>query len=90
MNDVINSEGYTHAAWLNRIPVAAWMFMELVAVTCNLLLGYRFKGTGIALLLMFPTISAISFFVIADIDNPRNGVIQVVPQNLILAAQAMK
>jgi hypothetical protein len=24
MNDVLNSRGYTQAAWLNRIPIAAW------------------------------------------------------------------
>jgi len=24
MNDVLNSQGYTQAAWRNRIPVAAW------------------------------------------------------------------
>lgn len=24
MNDVLNSQGYTQAAWWNRIPVAAW------------------------------------------------------------------
>jgi hypothetical protein len=25
MNDVLNSQGYTQAAWWNRIPVAAWV-----------------------------------------------------------------
>ena len=25
MNDVLNSEGYTQAAWWNRIPVGAWV-----------------------------------------------------------------
>ena len=25
MNDVLNSQGYTHAAFLNRIPVEAWV-----------------------------------------------------------------
>ena len=24
MNDVLNSQGYTQAAWRNRIPTAAW------------------------------------------------------------------
>jgi hypothetical protein len=24
MNDVLNSQGYTQAAWWNRIPDAAW------------------------------------------------------------------
>jgi hypothetical protein len=31
MNDVLNSQGYTQAAWWNRIPVAAW---GLMSATC--------------------------------------------------------
>ena len=27
MNDVLNAQGYTQAAWWNRIPVAAWGLM---------------------------------------------------------------
>lgn len=27
MNDVINTQGYTQAAWWNRIPVAAWSLL---------------------------------------------------------------
>src|SRR6266704_3018966 len=40
MNDVLNSQGYTQAAWWNRIPVAAWSLMVAIAICCNLLLGY--------------------------------------------------
>src|SRR5947207_455573 len=40
MNDVINSQGYTQAAWWNRIPGEAWVLMGLIAVMCNLMLGY--------------------------------------------------
>ncbi len=40
MNDVLNSQGYTQAAWWNRIPEAAWVFLILTAVGCNLLVGY--------------------------------------------------
>ena len=40
MNDVLNSQGYTQAAWWNRVPAGAWMLMILVAVACNFLLGY--------------------------------------------------
>src|SRR5690348_4226562 len=39
MNDVLNSQGYTQAAWWNRIPVAAWGLMGLVAISCSLLFG---------------------------------------------------
>ena len=44
MNDVLNSQGYTQAAWWNRIPIAAWSLMFLIAVLANLLLGYGMHG----------------------------------------------
>src|SRR6266566_8656055 len=34
MNDVLNSQGYTQAAWWNRIPLAAWALMAAIAVCC--------------------------------------------------------
>ncbi len=40
MNDVLNSQGYTQAAWWNRIPLAAWGLMVAIAICCNLLIGY--------------------------------------------------
>ena len=33
---------------------------------------------------------AISFFLIADIDSPRGGVIRVSPQNLISLADSLR
>jgi hypothetical protein len=82
MNDVLNSEGYTEAAWLNRVPLAAWILLISIAAYCNFLLGYRAHGTTSLLLLVLPIALAISFFLIADIDSPRNGVIHVQPHNL--------
>jgi hypothetical protein len=32
--------------------------------------------------MMLPLVVAVSFFLIADIDSPRRGVIRVHPQNL--------
>src|SRR5499427_10546657 len=40
MNDVLNSQGYTQAAWWNRIPIAAWVLMAAIAIGCNLMNGY--------------------------------------------------
>src|SRR5689334_15804039 len=40
MNDVLNSQGYTQAAYWNRIPPPAWLLMFLIAIACNLLIGY--------------------------------------------------
>jgi hypothetical protein len=90
MNDVLNSQGYTQAAWLNRIPSAAWNLMGLIAICSNLLLGYRERSTGKLTLLVLPVIASIAFFLIADIDSPRGGVINIVPHNLIATSQSMK
>jgi hypothetical protein len=90
MNDVIDSAGFTNAAWLNRVPTSAWVFMEVIAIICNLLLGYRFKGHNVIILFLFPAITSLSFFVISDIDNPRHGIIRVIPQNLMLESEAMR
>ena len=84
MNDVLNSQGYTQAAWWNRIPVAAWLLMLAIAVCANLLVGFgaRRARREVLLLIVMPLVVAIAFFLIADIDSPRGGVIRVTPQNL--------
>ena len=41
MNDVINSQGNTQAAFWNRIPNAAWLLMAAIALCANVLFGYR-------------------------------------------------
>jgi hypothetical protein len=90
MNDVFNSQGFTQAAWLNRIPVAAWTLMGLIAIFSNLLMGYRERSTGMFALLVLPVIASIAFFLIADIDSPHGGVIRVAPHNLISTSQFMR
>jgi len=37
MNDVLNAQGYTQAAWWNRIPVAAWCLLITIGIFCNVL-----------------------------------------------------
>lgn len=78
-------------AWWNRIPLTAWILMTVIAICCNLLLGYgatRPEAEGI-LMLVLPITVSISFFLIADIDSPRHGVILVEPQNLESLAQSL-
>jgi hypothetical protein len=91
MNDVLNSQGYTQASYWNRIPVAAWSLMIAIAVCCHLLLGYGgFKvDAGNGLLFVMPLVVSTAFLLIADIDSPRRGFINVIPQNLISLAQSL-
>jgi hypothetical protein len=90
MNDVLSAQGHTQAAWLNRIPVAAWCLMGLIAICSNLLLGYRERSRRTLTLWVLPIIASIAFYLIADIDSPYAGIINVVPHNLIATSQSMK
>src|SRR4051794_12260439 len=40
MNDVLNSQGYTQAAWRNRVPVEAWALLAVISIFCNVMIGY--------------------------------------------------
>jgi hypothetical protein len=92
MNDVLNSQSYTQAAWWNRIPTAAWILMLAIAVCCNVLVGYRAHNFGqeAVVLLVLPLVASISFSLIADIDSPRGGLIRVIPQNLGALAESLR
>jgi len=90
MDDVLNSQGCTQAAWLNRIPGAAWAFLALIAIFANFLMGYRERSTGMFALLALPIVVSIAFFLLADIDSPGGGgIIHIAPRNLISASQSM-
>lgn len=89
MNDVLNSQGYTQAAWWNRIPRSAWVLMVAIALGCNLLIGYGAHRRDLRIFLIVPIAVSISFFLIADIDSPRRGTIHVAPQNLLSLSQSL-
>jgi hypothetical protein len=92
MNDVLNSQGYTQFAWGNRIPIPAWWLMVIIALFSNLLVGYstRRSRSGHLLLLVTPILVSVSFFLIADIDSPRGGIIRVHPTNLLSLSQTLQ
>jgi hypothetical protein len=92
INDVLNSQGYTQAAWWNRIPISAWCLMVVIAFCCNLLVGYGARSTGVGarFLLVLPLMVSVAFMFIADIDTPRHGFIRVIPQNLLSLAESLR
>jgi hypothetical protein len=91
MNDVLNSQGYTQAAWWNRIPVSAWALMVVIAIFCNVLIGYSARSPEAEpiLPLILPLIVSIAFLLIADIESPRRGLIRMHPQNLLGLSQSL-
>jgi hypothetical protein len=92
MNDVLNSQGYTQAAWWNRIPTSAWALLIAIAVCCSVLVGYgvRSERANAGLLFVLPVVISIAFLLIADIDSPRSGFVQVVPQNLVSLSEGLR
>ncbi|HYK36583.1 hypothetical protein [Alloacidobacterium sp.] len=89
MNDVLNWQGYTQAAWWNRIPAGAWSLMAALAGCCCILIGYSAHQRGAVLFTVVPVLVSIAFFLIADIDSPRRGIIRVAPQNLMSLSQSL-
>jgi hypothetical protein len=92
MNDVLNSQGYTQAAWWNRIPAGAWILLMAIGVCSNVLFGYyarRLEGSDIRFFVL-PLIVAVSFFLMADLDSPHGGLIRLTPQNLISLADSLR
>jgi hypothetical protein len=92
MNEVLNSQGYTQAAWWNRIPIEAWGLMGAIAICDNLLVGYIARRTEgkIRHFFILPLLVAIAFFLIADMDSPRGGLIRVRPQNLVSLSDSLR
>jgi hypothetical protein len=89
MNDVLNSQGYAQAAGRNRVPFEAWALLAAISIFCNLMIGYGAQGRGPFLLLILPVVLSISFFLIADIDSPRRGLIRIRPLNLESLAESL-
>jgi hypothetical protein len=90
MNDVLNTADTTTAAWLDRIPIAAWWLMLVIGVGSNVTLGFGAKRFNLFLLVVLPLTVAVSLFLIADIDSPRGGMVAVAPLNLSRLAASLK
>ena len=84
MNDVLNSQGYTQAAWSNRIPTTSWMLLIAVAIVCSALFGFVVRPADgkVRFAFLIPLVVAVALFLIADLDSPRGGFIRVAPNNL--------
>ena len=89
MNDVINSYGYTVAAWRNRLPIEVWLLIIAVATSCNFLIGFGAEKLSSATLGILPLTASLAILLIADVEGPHNGFVRVHPENLIDARAAM-
>jgi hypothetical protein len=90
MNDVLNAQGYTLAAWRNRLPVEVWMLLILIAAGCNFLVGFGAERLSPTTHAVLPIAAALAFLLIADVEGPRNGFVQVSPVNIDDVASSMR
>ena len=90
MNDVLNSYGYTVAAWRNRLPPEVWMLLILVAASCNFLIGFGAERLSAATHAILPLTASLAILLIADVEGPHNGFVRVHPVNLIDAAASIR
>ena len=92
MNNVLDLEGFTQAAWRNRLPVQAWELLAAIAIGGNILVGYgaRLRVQSAAYLVVLPIALSVALFLIADIDSPRGGLIHIEPGNLESLSHAIR
>lgn len=81
-NQLYISQQETMASWRNQIPLAAWLLLVVFGVCSNFLIGYHMRTGSYAWLLVVPFVTALTLFMISEIDVPGRGVIHVTPQNL--------
>jgi hypothetical protein len=66
--------------------------MAAIAICSVALVGFGARNAKAEskLLLVLPLVTSIAFFLIADIDSPRRGLIHVKPQNLLSLSQSLR
>ena len=56
----------------------------MIGICCNVLFGYNAHSENRNhLLLALPVIFSVAFFLLADLDSPRGGLIKVAPRSLL-------
>lgn len=90
VNDVANSQRATQAAWLNRIPLAAWALMVTISTGSCWLIGFRARRTDWLAFSVVPFAVSVSFFLMSDLDSPLGGAIRIAPQNLTSLSQSIQ
>jgi len=76
---------HTQASWHHRIPAMAWWLLLAFAFCANGLIGYNIRGIKGEnwLIVILPVLTTAAFYLTAEIDIPGEGVIRVIPDNLI-------
>ncbi|WP_158628911.1 DUF4239 domain-containing protein [Dyella choica] len=84
LNDMIDLDAKRVAARRNRVPPDIWALMTVLAILTSLIIGYGQRRRA-ALVTFIPAFTvAISMSLIADLDSPVHGLIQVSQQSMQL------
>jgi hypothetical protein len=82
LNDMIDLDGKRVAARLNRIPLDIWMLLGTLSILTSVVIGYGQRRRA-ALATFVPVLMvAIAVSLIADLDSPVTGLIQVSQQSM--------
>ena len=77
LNEVIDLDSQHVAALENRIPQRVWVLITIVALIAVFTRGLTLKRRFWLTLLLGPMTIAIAVLLIADVDSPRRGFMQV-------------
>ena len=77
LNEVIDLDSQRVAALENRIPQRVWMLITIVALIAVFTRGLTLKRRFWLTLVLGPMTIAIAVGLIADVDSPRSGFMQV-------------
>lgn len=92
LNDTIDLDAARLAALKNRIPVEVWLLLILVAGCGCWATGYGAGTTGQRTVLaqvLFPLLIAVVITVLVDFSAPRQGLIRVSQESLVMLKQSL-
>lgn len=87
LNDLIDTDGKRQAASRNHVPRSVWLLLIVVSFTVCATTGYATglgdSGRHALSMIVLPALLTVVITIIADLDNPRRGLIQVSQQMLV-------
>ncbi len=86
LNDLIDLDAKRQAASRNHVPGSVWLLLVLVSFTVCCTTGYTTalgdSGRHALAMIILPLLLTVVITIIADLDNPRRGLIKVSQQSM--------
>jgi hypothetical protein len=82
LNEMIDVSEKRMAALEDRVPPAMWLMLILISLLTCFLAGYSMRRRSFLIMLVSPLMIAVVLSLIADLDSPRAGLIQVSQQSM--------